>query len=353
MKNLTIIIPVFNEERHIGQLLQTLSTMRPGNEVLVIDGGSSDHTIELVQRFIASLGMDAPRFSMLHNSAKFQAQALNIGLEAAQEATCLRLDGHLQIPHNCDIQNEIDSLSQAIEGNPQCSAAGFKQRFMGQGIIDSAIALLSATPYLSGFSRYRYALRPCTSYNTAWLFCVDRQLAIDAGGFDARTTPNEDQNFNRHLTKHTGKPILIYPSLPLYYQPRSTIQGLTLQYFNYGLARARSTFLTKSPMGSLLVLVASLAHFLIALLYAGALITTPIAYLGSLILIFSCNAIAISTDRLHALRNVSLPRPRPLVLVAALLLSPLLAAVPSLARSSGSLWHMVSSGRAANTPHHP
>lgn len=348
-RNITVIIPSLNEERHIGQLLTSLLPMRDENEILVIDGGSNDRTTELVQHIIASAGKKSPQFKLLHNPAKLQAQALNLGLEAATATTCLRLDAHLQIPKNCTFQNEIDILLQAIDESPQCCAAGFKQRFMGHGIIDSAIALLSVTPFLSGFSLYRYALKPCTTHNTAWLICVDKRLAINAGGFDPLTTPNEDQNFNQRLVKYTGKPILIYPDLPLYYQPRSTLQGLLRQYFKYGFVRARSTGVAKSKYRNLLSLASPLALFSISIFYAGALIATPITYLASLIFILICNIIAFATDKLHALRNRGISRPRLYVLITALLLSPLIAAVPSLARSCGSLWYLARSNRAANT----
>jgi succinoglycan biosynthesis protein ExoA len=337
MNNLTIIIPVFNEERYIMRLLKVLSTIRAGSEVLVIDGCSNDLTNTLVQNFIDSSDSKGPHFRLLRNPARLQAHALNIGLQAAVNSICLRLDGHLLIPSECNIQKEIDQLFTIIESTQEYCAAGFKQRFIGNGIIASAVALLSSTPFLSGFSPYRYATQPCNTYNTAWLFYVNKNLAIEVGGFDPRTTPNEDQNFNRRLIAHTGKPMLIYPQLPLYYQPRSTLKDLARQYFNYGQARARSSILTQRGRDKLLLITAALAHLLSTLVYMGAIIAIPAAYLSSLMLITSCNAICIASDRLHYLRNTSLPKPHPLVLITALVLSPLLATVPSLARAFGTL----------------
>lgn len=337
MNNLTIIIPVFNEEQHIIHLLKVLSTIRAGSEVLVIDGDSNDLTNALVQNFIDVSEGEGPHFRLLRNPARLQAHALNIGLQAAVNSICLRLDGHLRIPSGCDLQERIDTLLAIIETTQEHCAAGFKQRFVGNGIIASTVALLSSTPFLSGFSPYRYATQPCNSYDTAWLFCINKNLAIEVGGFDPRTTPNEDQNFNRRLIAHTGKPMLIYPQLPLYYHPRSTFKELARQYFNYGQARARSSIPTKRGRDKLLHITASLAHLLSALVYVGAVIAIPAAYLCSFMLITSCNAICIASDRLHYLRNTSLLKPHPLILITALALSPLLAAVPSIARAFGTL----------------
>jgi succinoglycan biosynthesis protein ExoA len=219
---------------------------------------------------------------------------------------------------------------------------------MGRGIVDSAIAMLSITPFLSGFSLYRYALKPCETAHTAWLFCVDRQLAIKAGGFDQQAYAYEDFAFNQRLIQLTGKPMLIYPDFPIYYQPRSTLQGLLRQYFKYGFARARSTGVVKSKYRDLLFMASPLTLLSISTLYAGALIATPVTYLASLIFILICNIIAFAADRLHALRNRGLSRPGLHVLITALLLSPLVAAVPSLARSCGSLWYLARSNRVSN-----
>ena len=341
---ISILIPVFNEQKHIGRLLNSLAGLRTGNEVLVIDGGSSDHTVALVHAFIASASREGPRFRLLHNPARRQAEALNIGLQAAVNPTCLRLDGHLQIVPDCDLQQEIDALLTLNEGSQRFCAAGFRQRFMSCALIDSAIALLAATPFLSGFSRYRYATKPCHTWNTAWLFCVNKELALQIGGFDSSTTANEDQNFNRRLIAHTGKPILIFPQLPLYYQPRSTLAGLTCQYFNYGQARGLQA------RGEPLMVAGTAMHLLITLIYAGVILSAPANYGVTLLFILGCNLFAMASDRLHYFRNASLPKPNPLILITALLVSPLVAVLPSFARSSGTLWQFSRRGPSGTPP---
>ena len=52
MGKLSAVIPVLNEERHIGSLLSDLATQtRPPEEVLVVDAGSIDETISVVRRY--------------------------------------------------------------------------------------------------------------------------------------------------------------------------------------------------------------------------------------------------------------------------------------------------------------
>lgn len=52
MGKLSAVIPVLNEERHIGSLLSDLATQtRPPEEILVVDAGSTDETVSVVRRY--------------------------------------------------------------------------------------------------------------------------------------------------------------------------------------------------------------------------------------------------------------------------------------------------------------
>ena len=336
MADISVIIPVFNEDKCIGGLLASLASMG-GGEVLIVDGGSTDSTRRIVEEFIDALPSDSPRFRLLHNPDKLQAAALNIGLQEAANDLCLRLDGHLTIPSDANLNYEFGKIMDLLEGGDDFCAVGFKQRYMGKGVIDLAMALLSATPFVSGFSRYRYARTLVPTRHTAWLICVDRHLALRVGGFDPCTTPNEDMNFNRRLIQYTSLPIAIYPGLPLYYQPRSSLRGLMRQYLGYGRARFRSFCeLYGEHVGGKLIWMGCV-YLLCSLLYLAAIIISPIAYLVVIVCIVLANILFAALDARHFLRCGGLLRKKWPVLLSALLVSPLLAVVPSLSRSCGSI----------------
>ena len=51
-KNLSVIIPCYNEEHNIGKCLQTLSHQSIDEyEIIVLDDGSTDETKEVVKKF--------------------------------------------------------------------------------------------------------------------------------------------------------------------------------------------------------------------------------------------------------------------------------------------------------------
>ena len=89
----SVIMPVLNEaafiERSLGAVLaQDYPAERL--EVLVVDGGSTDATRQMVQ----TLMPQHPHLRLLDNPRRLQAAAMNLGLEAAQGDIIVRVDGH-------------------------------------------------------------------------------------------------------------------------------------------------------------------------------------------------------------------------------------------------------------------
>ena len=52
---LSVIIPTLNEERSLPQSLACLSASAP-TEIIIVDGGSTDRTLDLAQEFCARTG---------------------------------------------------------------------------------------------------------------------------------------------------------------------------------------------------------------------------------------------------------------------------------------------------------
>lgn len=69
---ISIIIPVYNEESTIENLLKTLEPLKGRCEILFVDGGSTDRTVEIL----------GDRFPLLH-SEKGRANQMNTGAKAS------------------------------------------------------------------------------------------------------------------------------------------------------------------------------------------------------------------------------------------------------------------------------
>ena len=93
MSRLSIIIPVLNEEAGIAAALQALAPLqRRGTEVIVVDGGSHDRTVELSRR-LATRVLTAPRG---------RAAQMNAGAAAAVGEVLLFLHADTVLPQDAD-----------------------------------------------------------------------------------------------------------------------------------------------------------------------------------------------------------------------------------------------------------
>ncbi len=108
---ISVIIPVINEESGIRETLQSLSPQRDNDrvEVIVVDGGSQDATIERSRPYARIL-----------SAPKGRARQMNIGAEAAQADTLLFLHADTQLP-----QDAYQRIHEALE-NPDCVGGAFR-----------------------------------------------------------------------------------------------------------------------------------------------------------------------------------------------------------------------------------
>lgn len=90
---ISIIIPVYNEEKTIEKLLKTLEPLKGRCEILFVDGGSTDKTLEL-------LGEEYP---VIH-SEKGRAKQMNLG---AQQST-----GEVLFFLHCDSEVPATALEE-------------------------------------------------------------------------------------------------------------------------------------------------------------------------------------------------------------------------------------------------
>ena len=88
--DISIIIPVINEAEQITTQLQALQTLRPGCELLLVDGGSDDD----------SPAIAAPLVDRIIHSSRGRARQLNAGAKMATADLLLFLHVDTQLPDN-------------------------------------------------------------------------------------------------------------------------------------------------------------------------------------------------------------------------------------------------------------
>ena len=115
IRKLTIIIPAYNEEKTIVQVLQTLINLKLINqiqkEIIIVNDFSSDHTAKKIQEFINS-NKSEPYITLIN-------QKYNQGKGAALRVGIQHANGDYLIPQDADLEldpNDINKLLlKAIE----------------------------------------------------------------------------------------------------------------------------------------------------------------------------------------------------------------------------------------------
>jgi glycosyltransferase involved in cell wall biosynthesis len=101
---LSIIIPAHNEEhrlpRTLEQVLGFLQDQSFASEILVIENGSQDRTLEIARAFAARLPQEAnePRIQVLHEDQPGKGRAIRRGMLAAVGSYLLMCDADLSMP---------------------------------------------------------------------------------------------------------------------------------------------------------------------------------------------------------------------------------------------------------------
>jgi rSAM/selenodomain-associated transferase 2 len=173
--NISIIIPVLNEEKSIAKLLDYLleiSNPELINEIIVVDGGSQDETTEIVKKYPKVKIVDSP---------KGRAKQMNFGAKIATSKILYFLHCDTFPPKNFDAK-----IINKVQNGNFCGC--FKMKF------DSNHIVLQVSQWFTKFN-----FQACRGGDQS-LF-VEKDLFENLNGFDEDLTIYEDNEFISRLYK--------------------------------------------------------------------------------------------------------------------------------------------------------
>jgi glycosyltransferase involved in cell wall biosynthesis len=228
LPTVSVIIPMYQEREHIlpcidGFLAQTY----PSDllEVIVVDGGSSDGSRELV----ADVAARVERVRLVDNPRRVAAAAANEGIAAAKGEVLCFLSAH-GVPAPTYVATSIDVLLET-------GAAGVGGRYehVGTTPASRAIGLAMASPFGMASPHRTASTRgevDTISHPTFWARNYDV-----VGGYDETLRANEDYELNTRVRRQVG-PLVFDPSISSVYRPRDSIRALAKQFRAYGAGKA-------------------------------------------------------------------------------------------------------------------
>lgn len=263
-----VVIPTLNEARHVVAVIHSLlaSAARIGAHIVVVDGGSTDGTPELVRA-------EAARHDgiiLLHNPQRLQAAAINLAVThyADQIDWIIRVDAHAGYPpHYCDILLDEARRTHADSVVVRMHAVG--STFLQRNITAAQNALFG-----NGGSAHRGdGQGRFVDHGHHALMRVRAFQAV--GGYDESFSHNEDAELDQRLTK-AGFRIWLTGTTRMDYFPRDSLSALSRQYYNFGAGRCATAWKHPTSIRARHLLLIGLAP--IALLsLASAIFALPLA----------------------------------------------------------------------------
>lgn len=223
----SVVLPTLNERRYIRDCLDSLAAQDEVAlaEILVVDGGSTDGTRDIVSAFGAPV-------TLVDNPGMTAAAAMNIGMKRAVGAVIVRADAHtLYAPDY--VRRCSDLLQESGADN-----VGGPMRPVGATSFGRAVAAVTTSRLGIGPGRFHLP-SSAGEVDTVYLGSWRRETLLDLGGFDETHLQwgAEDHELNFRIRQRGGR-VLLDPTILSWYFPRESARALCRQYFNYGLGKA-------------------------------------------------------------------------------------------------------------------
>jgi dolichol-phosphate mannosyltransferase len=115
MMRISVIVPVYNEEKTVAQILERLAHVSLGIEVIVVDDASTDHTSQILQKLGQHVPFDSYRYVRHeHNQGKGAALRTGFGL----------VTGDLVVVQDADLEYDPQDLLALVRTWEEATGAG-------------------------------------------------------------------------------------------------------------------------------------------------------------------------------------------------------------------------------------
>jgi glycosyltransferase involved in cell wall biosynthesis len=234
MPTVSVIVPCYNEQDTIRMLLLALRSQTfptRDMEVVIADGISTDGTIDEIEKFQD----DHPDLliRVVENNKRNIPSGLNLAIGAAEGEIIVRLDAH-SVPKDDYVERCVEAIS--LEKGDNVGGVWEIQPGANHWIAKS-IALAAAHPLGVGDARYRLGGH-AQPVDTVPFGAYRRSLIDRIGPYNETLLTNEDYEFNVRI-RQSGGTVWFDPNIRSGYFARPTLTALAKQYWRYGFWKGR------------------------------------------------------------------------------------------------------------------
>ena len=264
---LSVICPIYNEEKYIGQFLDSILLQdypKDDLEILLVDGMSKDRTREIV----ASYASIFPFIRLIDNPEKIVPYAMNKGIDASKGEVIIRLDAHASY--------QPDYFSVLVNGLKRLKADNVgtvcKTDVLNKTPKTLAIREVLGNKFGVGNSTFRTGIDKEQEVETVPFGCWRKEVFDKYGKYDVRLVRNQDIELNKRIIRGGGK-IYILPDTYCTYLARETWHALAKNNYGNGKWNVLTVYYTK--MFSSL----SLRHFVPLLFLLSLIVPLLLAFI--------------------------------------------------------------------------
>lgn len=227
---LSVICPIYNEERHIKAFLNSVLQQdypKDDLEILLVDGKSTDRT----RNIISAYSDKYPFIRLIDNPQQTVPFAMNYGIRNANGDIIIRLDAHAVYP--VDYFSILLKYLECLEGAE--NVGGVCETLPCNNTATAiSIAECLSNPFGMGNSYFRIGTDKVMSVDTVPFGCFRRSLFDRIGLYDTDMIRNQDDELNGRIIKSGGK-IYLLPKVKIKYYARDKIAKVRKMFYQYGL----------------------------------------------------------------------------------------------------------------------
>lgn len=200
MKKVTIIVPVYNEEKYIVNCINSVLDFEIPTgvqiEILIVDGQSTDRTVAIIHEIYARFN----NIKVIDNPARYQANGLNKAIQLAAGDYIMRLDAHAIYP-----TNYLALCFEASEKNGVENSGGIVITLKGGDGFEAGL-VQAMTTHNFGVGDSAFRTKETAGFVDTVPFGFFKKTIFDKIGYlDERLVRCQDYEFNRRIRASGGK----------------------------------------------------------------------------------------------------------------------------------------------------